>query len=499
VLSAHLRLDPEFAVGEVDRRLFGSFVEHMGRCVYGGIYEPDHPDADDEGFRRDVIELTRELGVSVIRYPGGNFLSAYEWEDGIGPRSERPVRLDRAWRSVETNQVGTDDFMSWARKADVEPMMAVNLGTRGLQEACDLLEYCNYPGGTKWSDLRVRNGSAEPYGVRLWCLGNEMDGPWQMGHKTAHEYGRVAAETARAMRRIDGRIELVASGSSSSAMPTFGTWENTMLTETYDLVDFVSAHAYYQEVDGDTASFLASGVDMDLIIDTVIGTADSVGARLRSKKRLRLSFDEWNVWYQGRFGGEMSLAYELQPRLIEDEYHGLDAVVVGALLISLLRHADRVGVANQAQLVNVIGAIRAEPGTQAWRQTIFHPFALTARHAVGTSLRPTIVSPVQETAKYGDVTVLDAAATTDPESGAVAVFCVNRSADEAMAVDLSVAGRGVRVVEHVVMSGDRVANTQESPDAATPRNVAVPQAQDGTTTVELPAASWSMIRLEPVD
>ena len=302
MLTAHLRLDPEFVVGEVDRRIFGSFVEHMGRCVYGGIYEPDHPDADDEGFRRDVIELTRELGVSVIRYPGGNFLSGYDWEDGIGPRSERPVRLDRAWRSVETNQVGTDDFMSWARKADVEPMMAVNLGTRGLQEACDLLEYCNYPGGTKWSDLRASNGSPAPYGVRLWCLGNEMDGPWQMGHKTAHEYGRVAAETARAMRRIDGRIELVASGSSSSAMPTFGSWENTMLTETYDLVDFVSAHAYYQEVDGDTASFLASAVDMDLIIDTVIATADSVGARLRSKKKLRLSFDEWNVWYQGGFG-----------------------------------------------------------------------------------------------------------------------------------------------------------------------------------------------------
>ncbi|MET0976966.1 MAG: alpha-L-arabinofuranosidase C-terminal domain-containing protein, partial [Leifsonia sp.] len=340
---ARVTLDRDFVVGEVPRRIFGSFVEHMGRCVYTGIYEPGHATADEQGFRRDVLDLVKELGATVIRYPGGNFVSGYAWEDGVGP--DRPRRLDGAWHTVETNAFGLHEFIDWSRVAGVEVMEAVNLGTRGVEEARALVEYANHPGGTELSDRRRKNGHDDPFDIRLWCLGNEMDGPWQMGAKTADEYGRLAVEAAKAMRLVDPRIELVACGSSSSAMPTFGAWEQTVLGHTYDQVDYVSLHAYYQEHDGDHASFLASAVDMDYFIESVVSTADAVRARGKHKKHINLSFDEWNVWYQSGKDTEdqphvieRAGVWKEHPRIIEDEYSVTDAVVVGTLLNSLLRH-----------------------------------------------------------------------------------------------------------------------------------------------------------------
>jgi alpha-N-arabinofuranosidase len=267
--------------------------------------------------------------------------------------------------------------MRWAGKADVEVMYAMNLGTRGVQEALDVHEYLNHPSGTYLSSLRQAHGADKPYGIRMFCLGNEMDGPWQTGHKTAHEYGRLAVETARALRAADPGVELIACGSSNSSMPTFAAWEAEVLELAYDEVDYISAHAYYEPIDGDLGSFLASAVDMDHFVNSVVATADSVGARLKSKKKLKISFDEWNVWYHSRFEATPQTSeWPVAPRVIEDEYNVADAVVVGNLLISLLRHSDRVTAACQAQLVNVIAPIRSEPGGPAWRQTIFHPFAL---------------------------------------------------------------------------------------------------------------------------
>jgi alpha-N-arabinofuranosidase len=289
--SGRIVVDPDFSLGEVDRRLFGSFVEHMGRCVYTGIFEPGHPEADEQGFRRDVLELVRELGPTIVRYPGGNFVSGYRWEDGVGPVADRPVRLDLAWRSVEPNTFGVHEFAAWAQQAGVEPMLAVNLGTRGVQEAADLVEYCNHPGGTELSDRRVKNGAADPFGVRLWCVGNEMDGPWQVGGKTADDYGKLAAETAKAMRLVDPSIELVACGSSNRGMPTFASWEATVLEHAYDHVDYISAHAYYEETDN-LLDFLATAVDMDGFIEDVIAAADYVKARRRRRKQIKIAFDE---------------------------------------------------------------------------------------------------------------------------------------------------------------------------------------------------------------
>ncbi|SNY05786.1 arabinosylfuranosidase ArfA [Paractinoplanes atraurantiacus] len=451
---AHLTLDPAFSVAPVDRRLFGSFVEHMGRCVYTGIFEPGHPTADDDGLRGDVLELVRELGVSTVRYPGGNFVSGYRWEDGVGPRGDRPRRLDLAWRALESNAFGLNEFMRWTGLAGVEPMMAVNLGTRGVEAAAELVEYCNLPDGTAAADLRRKHGVARPHDVKLWCLGNEMDGPWQIGSLTAVEYGQLAARAGHAMRRVDPSIELVACGSSNSGMPTFASWEATVLEQAYDQVDYISLHNYYDPEKYDEATFRASAVDLDGFIDDVVATADFVRAKLRRTKRIKLSLDEWNVWYQSRFTEPEDREIEELPALIEDDYNDTDAMVVGNLLISMLRHADRLAVGCQAQLVNVIAPIRTEPGGRAWRQTIFHPFAHTARLARGTVLRPALTAPAMATGRHGEVPAVDAVATHDEESGALTVFVVNRGTEPVpLTLDLRAFPRH-RLARHHTLTGE---------------------------------------------
>ena len=499
---ATISLDPAFRTGPVDRRLFGSFVEHMGRCVYTGIYEPGHPTADEDGFRRDVLDLVRELGPTIVRYPGGNFVSGYRWEDGTGPREERPRRLDLAWRALETNQVGVDEFMTWCSRSAVEPMMAVNLGTRGVAEAVDLLEYCNHPEGTRLSDLRRANGAKEPYGVRVWCLGNELDGPWQIGHKTPFEYGRLAAETAHAMRRVDPDVELVACGSSNTGMPTFATWEAAVLEQCYDAVDYISLHNYYDPVGAATEDFLASGADLDRAIRAVVATADHVGARLKSRRRLKLSVDEWNVWYQSAWDEkEHGRAEWVEARrLIEDTYDVADAAVVGSLLITLLRHADRVGIACQAQLVNVIAPIRTEPGGPAWRQTIFHPFAQAAALARGEVLRVEVDVPTYDSTTHGEVPLLDATATYDEADGALVLLAVNRSTTEDVELSADLRGfPGHRVERVTELTADdpHTTNTAETPDAVTPRDNPRAELVDGRLSVVLRPVSWNVVRLVP--
>ncbi|NAZ77470.1 alpha-L-arabinofuranosidase [Kineococcus sp. T13] len=498
--TARLALDPAFTVGPVPRRLFGSFVEHMGRCVYTGIFEPDHPTADEDGLRTDVLELTREIGPTVVRYPGGNFVSGFEWEDSVGPREERPRRIDRAWRSVETNQFGLAEFDAWARKVGTETMMAVNLGTRGLQEACDLLEYTNLDSGTKFSELRRAHGSKDPFDIKLWCLGNELDGPWQTGHKTAAEYGRLAAETGMAMRSIDPSIELVAVGSSSRSMPTFGEWESTVLDLAYHAVDYVSCHAYYEEKEGDVGNFLASAVDMDLFIEQVVATADAVRAKGKHSKKINLSFDEWNVWYQSRpHHAEGVQPWDVAPRVIEDEYSITDAVVVGTLLNSLLRHSDRVTIGAQAQLVNVIGLLRSEPGGDAWKQTIAHPFEQVRRLASGDVLQVVTQSDKYESSNFGGVDVVDASATWDEET--LTLFLANRDLSEPASVDVALRGFGVdRVSSAKVLAATEGQDRHTTNATGDHQQVGLRPLEDvsvtdGTATVVLPPLSWAVVQL----
>ncbi len=503
--DAVARLDPSLVISDIDRRIFGGFVEHLGRHIYDGIFEPGHPTADDEGFRGDVVELVRELGVSTIRYPGGNFVSGYLWEDGIGPVDARPRRLDLAWHATETNRVGLHEFASWLDKVGSDLMLAVNLGTRGTQEALELLEYVNTSVSTTRTDQRAANGHPEPFGVKMWCLGNEMDGPWQLGHRSAGDYGRLASRTAKGMRQLDPSIELVACGSSARSMPTFGSWEREVLEHAFDDVDFISCHAYYEERDGDAQEFLASAVDMQRFIESVVATADAVAAARKSQKRIMVSFDEWNVWYLSRWEQQAKTYgpddWPIAPRQLEDRYNALDAVVFGDLLITLLQHSDRVRSASLAQLVNVIAPIMTEPGGPAWRQTTFFPFSITSRLAQGSAVRVPLDAGVFTSSKLGEVATVNAVATIDDDG--VSLFVVNRSTTDAAAlrVDLTpliaALGRDPHVIEsHLLHDDDLYAgNTLDEPERVGVRPFADLAVSDGALTGSLPPVSWTAIRL----
>ena len=496
-MRARLIMDSEFRVGEVDPRLFGSFVEHLGRCVYGGIYEPGHPEADAQGLRRDVTALVRELGVPVVRYPGGNFVSSFRWEDSVGPATERPRRLDLAWRSIEPNQFGLNEFVGWAKAVGSAPMMAVNLGTRGTDAALDLLEYCNHPGGSAFSDLRRRHGFAEPHGIKLWCLGNELDGPWQVCQKSPLEYGRLARETAKAMKLFDPTLELVACGSSHGRMETFPEWEATVLEHAYDYVDYLSLHSYYQNHEDDPADFLASSAGMDAFIRSVIATADYVKARKRSARTVHLSFDEWNVWFHSLEADRAVPPWRVGPHLLEDVYTLEDALVVGTLLITLLKHADRVKIACLAQLVNVIAPIMTAPGGPAWRQTIFYPFMHASRFGRGTVLDQRLDCPSYESKKYGPVPFLEATAVDDGR-GVLTLFLVNRSTAEPAELEARLAGyQGLRPLEHLeLLHADRKAvNSRERPDTVVPRSAPrLPEVQGDRLRLTLAPFSWNVVR-----
>ena len=497
-LAAALTITPSRRIGDIHPRLYGSFIEHLGRAVYGGAYEPGHPSADANGMRCDVLDLVRELGVSIVRYPGGNFVSGYNWEDGIGPRAQRPRRMELAWRSIETNQFGTDEFIQWCRAAQTEPMLAVNLGTRGPEEARRMVEYCNFPGGTALSDLRRANGSPDPHNVKVWCLGNEMDGPWQIGHKTADEYGRTACETAKVMKWTDPSIQLVLCGSSGSGMATFGDWEKTVLEHCYEHVEYISLHTYYGNQNGDTSNFLARSLDMDRFISTVAGICDQVKAKRGSSQTVNLSFDEWNVWFHSHNQDQEIPSWTEAPPMLEDVYTLEDALVVGCMLITLMRHADRVKIACLAQLVNVIAPIMSENGGPAWRQTIFYPFMHAARFGQGQALDLEVRSGTYPNEQVGDVPYLEAAAAHNPSDETLTVFAVNRSLSEPMQVEADARDfKGYNVIEHIILAGDDLmaANSRQNPSAVQPHANGNAHFDGSKLEATLPKASWNVIRL----
>ncbi|MCC7491948.1 MAG: alpha-N-arabinofuranosidase [Fimbriimonadaceae bacterium] len=497
--AASLRIERDYTIGTVDPRLYGGFAEHLGRCIYEGIWEPDHPTADAHGFRGDVLALVRELDLPVMRYPGGNFVSGYSWEDGVGPREQRPVRQELAWKSREPNWVGTNEFVDWCRLAGTAPMLAVNLGTRGPEDARRLVEYCNHPSGTQLSDLRRSHGWEQPHGVKLWCLGNEMDGPWQMGHKTAQEYGRAACEAAKLMKWTDPSLELVVCGSSHRGMPTFGHWEREVLDHTFDQVEYVSIHTYLGNQAGDTASFLAKPDAMGRFIDEVVATVDHVAACRRSRKRIQLSFDEWNVWYHSHDDRRQRRIedWAIAPPILEDHYNVEDALVVGGMLIELLNHCDRVKIACLAQVVNVIAPILTARGGAAWRQTIFHPLAQASRWARGEVLRGLLRCPTYDCAEQAGTPLLTAAAVLDPASGEVTVLALHRGLTEPLTLRIDARGCGdlQPIAAWVLRDDDLLAvNTAAQPDRVAPQPAALPVSQDGLLQVELPPASWNVLR-----
>lgn len=494
-------INKHYKVSEIDKRIYGSFIEHLGRAVYGGIYDPKHPMADENGFRKDVIELVKKLKVPIIRYPGGNFVSGYNWEDGVGSAADRPRKTDLAWLAIETNQIGINEFANWASKVDSEVMMAVNLGTRGSDAARNLVEYCNHPGGSYWSDLRRKHGTEKPYGIKVWCLGNEMDGLWQIEHKSADEYGHLANETAKVMKWIDPSIELVACGSSSSSMPTFASWESAVLDAAYDNVDYISLHSYYGNRDGDLSNYLASSMDMDAFIDSVVATCDYIKAKRHSKKSINLSFDEWNVWFHSNESDKKIKRWEIAPHQLEDVYDLSDAVVVGSLLISLINHSDRVKIACLAQLVNVIAPIMTENGKRSWCQTIYYPFLHASVYGRGTALHNVIQGPKYDSKDFTDVPVVDAAVVWNEIEQELTIFAVNRDLLNTSVLECNLSDFGVlHVTEHIVLDGDaKDINTADQPNKVLPRNISYPAATGEKLSIELPKMSWNVIRFTRID
>lgn len=495
--KATLHVNKYFKVGEVDDRLYGSFIEHLGRAVYEGIYQPGQSTADEQGFRQDVIDLVKQLNVPVVRYPGGNFVSGYRWEDTVGPKEERPSKIDLAWRVIEKNEFGLNEFVDWTKKAQTETMMAINLGTRGVEAAKNILEYCNLEKGSYYSDLRRQHGWAEPHNIKLWCLGNEMDGPWQEGHKTAYEYGRIAAEAGRAMKMLDPTIETVACGSSALTMPTFGEWEDTVLMEAYDQVDYLSLHQYYGNRDDDSAGFLANTVAMDQFISSVISICDAVKAKKRGKKEIHLSFDEWNVWYHSNEQDRKIKPWSQHPHQLEDVYNLEDALLVAGMMITMLRHADRVKVACLAQLVNVIAPIMTSD-TGAWKQTIYYPFELISNLGRGTVLHTEMTVPFYESA-HGDAPYLDSVAVMNEEEETVTIFAVNKSFEEKMELTADLRQfEGYRVDKHVILTHPdlKAENTETHPNKVAPHANGNAELDGGHLTAVLPTQSFNVITMK---
>lgn len=494
-MKSKLIIENVSRISEVDPRLYGSFVEHMGRAVYGGIYQPNHPTANEAGFRQDVMKLVKELNVPLVRYPGGNFLSGYNWEDGIGPVEKRPKKLDLAWRTIEPNEVGLHEFAKWAEETQTEINMAVNLGTRGIDAARNLVEYCNFEGGTYWSDLRKENGQEKPFEIKTWCLGNEMDGPWQIGHKTADEYGRLAEETAKAMKLVDESIELVLCGSSHSHMPTFGDWELTVLDHAYEQIDYLSLHQYYGNHKNDLKYYLARSLDMDEFINGVVAICDAIKAKKHSKKTINLSFDEWNIWYHSNEQDQKIKPWQIAPPLLEDVYNFEDALLLGCLLITLLKHADRVKIACLAQLVNVIAPIMTDEKGEAWKQTIFYPFAQVSNYGRGQVLRPIIESETYATEDFEQVPYLESISVINEEVSELVIFAVNRGEEE---MDFTIQTNGIDitgVTEFSELSGFDIKqeNTQGN-QSVSPKQSNAYELNGQQLLVKLTPLSWNMIR-----
>jgi len=499
ISAARVYVDSRRTIAPIDRNLFGSFLEHLGRAIYEGIYDPGSSLSDSDGFRKDVMEEVKHLGVPIIRYPGGNFVSGYNWLDGVGPKKDRPTVLDKAWNSLNSNQFGTNEFLAWCKEVGTEPLMGLNLGTGTPEQAADLVEYCNVEKGTRWSNLRREHGIAEPYKIERWCLGNEMDGPWQIGHMSATEYGLKAADAARQMHYVDSSLKLIACGSSGPFMPTYLEWDREVLEQCYDYVDGLSLHRYFDNTEttgGDSAKFLAMNLTMDRQIAETVAVCDLVRGHKRSPKQLWLSFDEWNVWYRERRGDAVDGKKTEAPHLLEEIYNLEDALLVGGLLNTLIRNSNRVKLACLAQLINVIAPIMTN-ANGLFRQTIYYPYSWALQFARGAALNVLVESSTYDVKGLDQVPHLDVAGSHNAADGSVALFILNRDLQKAHDVEIVWEDQApTRVLTTTVLTGDdlKAVNSFQSPQKVAPQSFAKPTTTNGRTKFEVPARSYTMVQ-----
>lgn len=500
MLKSKIICDKEFVIGEIDTRLYGSFLEHMGRVIYHGVYEPDHARADEEGFREDVLQAVKKMGVTAVRYPGGNFVSAYHWEDGVGPREKRPRKIDLAWKAIETNAFGTDEFIHWAKKAGVQPIFTVNLGTRGIEEALQYLEYCNFPSGTAYSDLRRSHGIEKPYGIKLWCLGNEMDGNWQIGHKSAAEYGRLVAETGKNMKLLDPDIELIACGSSLSTMKTYPEWDMEVLEQSYDVIDYLALHQYYGGQEQGTAAFLAQTLDMEEYIRTIRAAVQVIKQKKRSAKNIHLSIDEWGVWSVPSNTVDREVKenpWQTAAPISEQIYTMEDALLFAGMQMAMLRNADMVKIACQSLLTNVSACIMTESNGEMWLQTIYYPFYYFANYARGVVLQSVYRGESYDCEGFYNVPYLDHVAVWNKEREEIAVFLVNRSEYDCQEAETVLQGMEPKTIEEAVYlsAEDKKMTNRENHMAVRPRKCDTVELHGERIVAKLPPLSFMMIRV----
>jgi alpha-N-arabinofuranosidase len=490
--KAQILIDTNRTIATISPLLFGGFAEHMGRCIYEGIYDPQSPQADEYGFRKDVLDALRDQAYTVIRYPGGNFLSGYNWLDGVGPKDQRPRRRELAWQSIETNQFGTNEFMDFCRSIHAAPMLGVNMGTGTIQSAADLVEYCNVPAGTYWSDLRIRHGFREPHNVRYWCVGNEMDGHWQIGRLDAVTYGNKALEAAKIMKWQDPTIKTILCGSSHDQMPTYPDWDRTALEITWEHMDYLSMHYYAGNPKNDTASYLASAVHFEHYVDTLEGTLRYVKAKQRSKHSIYLAWDEWQVWYKG---DPVQGNWTEAPHLAEEVYNLEDALVIAQWLNVFLRKSYVLKIACVAQIINAISWLHTRPDGLL-KQPSYYIFKLVSNLARGDALDVSVKAPELQTKEYGVVASLDVSASYDAETGKGAVFLVNRSQTDAVITDFIWQDKHAIQVDgawQLTGSNPKERNSWENPERVITKSISIPKVNDDCATMTLPPLSFTVL------
>jgi len=427
-LRARVKIDTERVISEIDPKIYGNFAEHLGRCIDGGIFEEKSPLSDANGYRRDVLEAAKNLNVTILRWPGGNFSSNYHWMDGIGPRDQRPPRLEMAWGTVESNRFGTHEFLGYTEMLGTEPYICANLGTGTWVEAQRWVEYCNSSEDTAMTRLRKQNGRQQPWKVTYWGLGNEMDGPWQMGHRSAEDYGKFALEAAKLMKLTDPTVKLVAAGSSNfGAGANWTEWNRTVLEHLKHHADYLSLHTYVGNHQNDHNEFMASSLEIDDRIRTAEGIIRAALSGEPRSRRIYIAFDEWNVWYRARG------ARQRGRRILEEHYNLEDALVVATCLNTFVNNSHIVKIANLAQLVNVIAPIFTnEQGL--FLQTIYYPLQLFANNTKGTALELFAECPQYTSKRFGDVPYLDTSAAYD--NGTLVLNVVNRHESEGIEAEL---------------------------------------------------------------
>lgn len=496
--KAKVIVDKDFKISEIDDKVFSSFVEPLGRCVYGGLYEPGHPTADDDGFRQDVMEYVKPLNLTLNRFPGGNFTSTYRWEDGIGPKDKRPRRPEVAWQCIETNYFGLDEFAKWSEKNGSDVMMTVNLATRGVLEAMDCVEYCNFREGTYWADKRRENGFEEPMNYKYWCLSNEIDGIWQVGQKPGREYGLLAKEASKGMKLIDSEIKTVLAGSSSPGQGTFPAFDAEALEVAFDFVDYISVHHYIGNSEEDSPNYLAKPLVTDKYLENVAATIAYIKAKLRSDHEVYISFDEFNTWHSIAREERYEKRWRVAPPLLEDTYTAEDALALGGMLLSVLRHADCVKIACISELVNCISHLRTRNGGGCWALPPYYIFLHYSQYGRGIAMQTRVISDTYDSKDFADVPYLDSQAVMDNE-GNITLFAINRSLDTPLSLEVALRGFGeYQVDKHIVLTADdpKATNTEKNPENIVPGETGNAVWKDGCVKAVLDKMSWNVIRLK---